>query len=60
MGAEPYSVGLDGPWDPRRIIGTVPVLEDGSASFKIPAYVPIALQPLDKDGNAIQVMRRAG
>lgn len=57
MGAEPYSVGLDGPWDPRRIIGTVPVLEDGSASFKIPAYVPIALQPLDKDGNAIQVMQ---
>ncbi|MBQ5365915.1 MAG: SUMF1/EgtB/PvdO family nonheme iron enzyme [Thermoguttaceae bacterium] len=57
MGAEPYSVGLDGPWDPRRIIGTVPVLEDGSAAFKIPAYVPIALQPLDKDGNAIQIMR---
>lgn len=57
MGAEPYSVGLDGPWDPRRIIGTVPVNEDGSASFKIPAYVPIALQPLDKDGKAIQIMR---
>ncbi len=57
MGAEPYSVGLDGPWDPRRIIGTVPVAEDGSASFKIPAYVPIALQPLDKDGKAIQIMR---
>ncbi|MBP5621450.1 MAG: SUMF1/EgtB/PvdO family nonheme iron enzyme, partial [Thermoguttaceae bacterium] len=46
-----------GPWDPRRIIGTVPVLEDGSAAFKIPAYVPIALQPLDKDGNALQIMR---
>ncbi|MBQ9873580.1 MAG: SUMF1/EgtB/PvdO family nonheme iron enzyme [Thermoguttaceae bacterium] len=57
MGAEPYSVGLDGPWDPRRIIGTVPVQEDGSAAFKIPAYVPIALQPLDKDGKAIQIMR---
>ena len=57
MGAEPYSVGLDGPWDPRTIIGEVPVLEDGSASFKIPAYVPVALQPLDKDGKAIQIMR---
>ncbi len=57
MGAEPYSVGLDGPWDPRRIIGTAPVLEDGSAAFKIPAYVPIALQPLDKDGKALQIMR---
>ncbi len=57
MGAEPYSVGLDGPWDPRRIIGTVPVLEDGSASFKIPALVPVAFQPLDKDGKALQIMR---
>ena len=42
MGAEPYSVGLDGPWDPRRIIGTVPVNEDGSAFFKAPAYTPIS------------------
>lgn len=57
MGAEPYSIGLDGPWDPRRIIGTVPVNEDGSASFKIPAYVPISLQPLDAEGKAVQIMR---
>ncbi len=57
MGAEPYSVGLDGPWDPRRIIGTVPVNPDGSAFFKIPAYTPVAFQPLDKDGKAIQIMR---
>ncbi|MBR0226690.1 MAG: SUMF1/EgtB/PvdO family nonheme iron enzyme [Thermoguttaceae bacterium] len=57
MGAEPYSVGLDGPWDPRRIIGTVPVNEDGSAFFKAPAYTPISLQPLDKDGRALQIMR---
>ncbi|MDO5309522.1 MAG: SUMF1/EgtB/PvdO family nonheme iron enzyme [Planctomycetia bacterium] len=57
MGAEPYSVGLDGPWDPRRIIGTAPVLEDGSAFFKIPAYTPVALQPLDSQGRALQIMR---
>lgn len=57
MGAEPYSVGLDGPWDPRRIWGTVPVCEDGSASFKIPAMTPIAIQPLDANGNAVQIMR---
>ncbi|MDO4586297.1 MAG: SUMF1/EgtB/PvdO family nonheme iron enzyme [Planctomycetia bacterium] len=57
MGAEPHSVGLDGPWDPKRILGTVPVYEDGSAAFKIPAYTPIALQPLDKNGKAIQLMR---
>ncbi|MDD3470651.1 MAG: SUMF1/EgtB/PvdO family nonheme iron enzyme [Thermoguttaceae bacterium] len=57
MGAEPYSVGLDGPWDPKVVIGTVPVLPDGSVSFKIPAYVPVAFQPLDADGRAIQRMR---
>lgn len=57
MGAEPYSVGLDGPWDPRRIIGTVPVNEDGSAFFRAPALTPISLQPLDKDGRALQIMR---
>ncbi|MCL2744492.1 MAG: SUMF1/EgtB/PvdO family nonheme iron enzyme [Planctomycetaceae bacterium] len=57
MGAEPYSIGMDGPWDPRRIIGTVPVYEDGSAFFKVPAYTPIAMQPLDEEGKAIQVMR---
>ena len=57
MGAEPYSVGLDGPWDPRRIIGTVPVKDDGSAYFRIPAYVPISMQPLDAEGKAIQQMR---
>ncbi|MCL2306352.1 MAG: SUMF1/EgtB/PvdO family nonheme iron enzyme, partial [Planctomycetaceae bacterium] len=57
MGAEPYSVGLDGPWDPRRIIGTVPINDDGSAYFRIPAYTPISIQPLDAEGKAIQQMR---
>ncbi|MDR0337925.1 MAG: SUMF1/EgtB/PvdO family nonheme iron enzyme, partial [Planctomycetaceae bacterium] len=57
MGAEPYSVGLDGPWDPRQIIGTVPVQNDGSVSFKVPAYLPFAIQPLDEDGKAVQLMR---
>ncbi|MBN1417381.1 MAG: SUMF1/EgtB/PvdO family nonheme iron enzyme [Planctomycetes bacterium] len=57
MGAEPDSVGLDGPWDPKRILGTVPVEADGSACFRIPAYTPIALQPLDAEGKAVQLMR---
>ena len=57
MGAEPYSIGLDGPWDPRRIIGTVPVNDDGSAYFRIPAYLPISMQPLDAEGKAVQQMR---
>jgi formylglycine-generating enzyme required for sulfatase activity len=50
-------VGVDGPWDVHRILGTVPVEEDGSAVFKVPANTPIAVQPLDKDGKALQVMR---
>ena len=52
-----YFVGMEGPWDVRRIIGTVPVNEDGSAMFNIPANTPIALQPLDAEGKALQLMR---
>ena len=50
-------VGLDGPWDVRRILGTVPVEADGSAHFRIPANTPIAIQPLDSEGKAVQLMR---
>lgn len=50
-------VGMDGPWDMRRIIGTVPVQPDGSARFTIPANTPISLQPLDAEGKALQLMR---
>ncbi len=57
MGGQVDRVGFDGPWDVRAVIGTVPVEEDGSASFTVPANVPIALQPLDKDGAALQLMR---
>ena len=57
MGAEPHSVGLDGPWDPKRVLGTVPVYEDGSASFRMPANTPVAFQALDAEGRAIQLMR---
>jgi formylglycine-generating enzyme required for sulfatase activity len=51
------TIGMDGPWDINRIIGTVPVEEDGSAMFTIPANTPIFLQPLDKEGMALQQMR---
>ncbi len=50
-------VGMDGPWDIKRVIGTVPVYEDGSARFRIPANTPIAIQPLDAQGKALQLMR---
>lgn len=50
-------IGIDGPWDVKRIHGTVPVAPDGSASFMVPANTPLVLQPLDADGGAIQLMR---
>ena len=50
-------IGIDGPWDVKRIHGTVPVSPDGSASFMVPANTPLALQPLDADGGALQLMR---
>lgn len=49
--------GLESCWDGRRILGEVPVFEDGSASFKIPANTPVVLQPLDENGAAVQTMR---
>jgi formylglycine-generating enzyme required for sulfatase activity len=57
MGGQVDRVGFDGPWDVRQIIGTVPVEKDGSAHFRVPAYTPIAVQPLDDEGKALQMMR---
>ncbi|NCO92958.1 MAG: hypothetical protein AUJ96_17650 [Armatimonadetes bacterium CG2_30_66_41] len=57
MGGPQGVVGMEGPWDVRRILGTVPVEADGSAVFRAPANTPIALQPLDQDGAALQLMR---
>ncbi|MGD0896407.1 MAG: SUMF1/EgtB/PvdO family nonheme iron enzyme [Thermoguttaceae bacterium] len=50
-------LGVAGPWDLRRIVGTVPVEEDGSASWKAPANVPLAIQALDAEGKAVAIMR---
>jgi len=50
-------IGIDGPWDVKRILGTVPVESDGSANFTVPANTPIAVQPLDEKGRAVQIMR---
>ena len=57
MGGLMGAVGMDGPWDVKRILGTVPVEDDGSAFFRVPADIPIAVQPLDAQGRALQLMR---
>jgi len=50
-------IGVESGWDVKRILGTVPVAEDGSALFRVPANTPISVQPLDADGRAVQLMR---
>ncbi len=57
VGGQVHRVGLDGPWDIKRVIGTVPVEPDGSALFRVPANTPISVQPLDEQGQALQLMR---
>ncbi|MDP6637203.1 MAG: SUMF1/EgtB/PvdO family nonheme iron enzyme [Phycisphaerae bacterium] len=52
-----YAMGMEAGWDAHIILGTVPVETDGSTTFQIPANTPISLQPLDKDGKALQLMR---
>lgn len=55
--AGPDKVGRGGPWEVMRILGTAPVEPDGSASFRVPARTPLALQVLDGEGKAVQLMR---
>jgi formylglycine-generating enzyme required for sulfatase activity len=52
-----HRVGADGPWEIKRVLGTVPVESDGSALFRVPAKTPISLQPLDAEGKAVALMR---
>ncbi|MDR1484440.1 MAG: SUMF1/EgtB/PvdO family nonheme iron enzyme [Planctomycetaceae bacterium] len=51
------SVGQHSSWDIKRILGTVPIEDDGSAMFNVPANTPISIQVLDENGAAIQLMR---
>ncbi|MHC4399885.1 MAG: SUMF1/EgtB/PvdO family nonheme iron enzyme [Planctomycetota bacterium] len=55
--AGPDKIGRAGPWEAMRILGTVPIDDDGSASFRVPANTPITVQPLDAEGKALALMR---
>ena len=44
-------------WSPVRTVGTVPVAEDGSASFKVPANLAVYFQALDENGMEVRRMR---
>jgi len=51
------NAAVEGGWEPKRILGTVPVEKDGSAMFRVPANTPLILQPVDRQGRAYQIMR---
>ena len=52
-------IGYGSETNARRILGTVPVEADGSASFRLPPAVPVYFQALDERGLAVQSMRSA-
>ena len=47
----------NGSWDVKHVLGTVPVEEDGSAYFQVPARTPLYFQLLDEKGHVVQTMR---
>jgi hypothetical protein len=57
----PYSneppIGVAHEENARAILGTVPVEDDGSAYFELPAGRPVLFQALDAEGMAYQTMR---
>ena len=57
IGGLQQTYGINGPSEPMQILGTVPVYEDGSCFYRIPANTPFMMQPLDENGMAVQVMR---
>ncbi len=64
-GGPPHEIGLrlptagDSVVPARYVLGTVPVEEDGSAHFTVPAHKEIFFQALDERGLAVQSMRSA-
>ncbi len=52
-------IGFGGENSARKVLGTVPVEEDGSARFEAPVNIPFYMQALDEDGVAVQTMRSA-
>lgn len=44
-------------WTPARVIGAVPVLEDGSAHFRVPVDTPVYFQALDAEMKEVRRMR---
>jgi len=64
-GGPPHEIGLrlpsagDSVVPARYVLGTVPVEDDGSAHFTVPAHKEMFFQALDEQGLAVQSMRSA-
>ncbi len=54
-GMEPLTFG--GSFSLSRILGTVPVEDDGSAYFRVPALRPLFFVALDAEGRAVKLMQ---
>jgi len=52
-------IGYGGDNSARKVLGTVPVHDDGSIRFELPVDVPVYFQALDENGFAVQTMRSA-
>ncbi len=50
-------ISIEGAWDVKRVLGTTPIHEDGSAAFTVPARTPVYFQALDANGHVVQTMR---
>lgn len=50
------AIGHDFAGNARRLLGSVPVEEDGSAYFRVPARKPLYFQVIDEEGKAVQTM----
>jgi hypothetical protein len=56
IASTPIALG-QGAWDVKRVLGEVPVEEDGSAMFEVPARTPVYFQMIDTAGYVAQTMR---
>jgi hypothetical protein len=52
----PIAAG-SGSWDVKRILGEVPVTDDGNVFVEVPAQTPVYFQLLDENGYCVQTMR---
>lgn len=58
QGVEPPAMNYHN-FDNKKILGTVPVEDDGSAHFRVPAGIFVYFQLLDEDRMMVQSMRSA-